>query len=201
MNKIEEPYRYFQGLGKKSKKQSTNKKRRKITKKDIINEVLDVLPVVARIALLALRPEMALLAPIAGFATEKARRVLKKKTGYGKAKTAKKVAKASINALLDIVPTAIATSVSSQTDIGPYNKPLTSAITQCQLQILHDKVKQKTGFGFSKKFKLQYNHSSYYKILDNLITNHLQLWQSRKINQRSITMVKNGLLLILKVGA
>jgi hypothetical protein len=201
MNKMEEPYRYFQGSGKKSKKQSTNKRGGKITKKDIISGVLDVLPAVAGIAPLALGPEMAPLAPIAGLVVDKARRVLKKKTGYGKAKTAKKVAKASISALLDIVPTAIATSVGSQTDIGPYNKPLTSAITQRQLQILRDKVKQKTGLGFTKKFKLQYNHPSYYKILDNLITNHPQLWQGGKINQRSITMVKNGLLPILKVGA
>jgi hypothetical protein len=143
---------------------------------------LDVLPVVARIAPLALRPEMAPLASIAGLVADKARQILKKKTGYGKAKTAKKVAKASISALLDIVLTAIATSVGSQTNIGPYNKPLTSAITQYQLQILRNKVKQKTGLGFTKKFKLQYNHSSYYKILDNLITNHPQLWQSGKIN-------------------
>jgi hypothetical protein len=226
MNKLKEPYRYFQGSGKSKRKGGkitkkdvisgvldvlptvagvaplalgpefaplapvsgfvankarktlkkktgygkTKRKGGKITKKDVISGVLDVLPSVAGVAPLALGPEFALLAPVSRFIADKARKELKKKTGYGKAKTAKKVTKAVISAGLDILPTAFATTMGSHTDFGPYTKPLTSAITQRQLQLLRDKVKEKTGLGFptKKKIKLQYNHPSYYQILDKL---------------------------------
>jgi hypothetical protein len=52
MNKLKEPYRYFQGLGKSKKKGG------KITKKDVISGVLDVLPTVAGVAPLALGPNL-----------------------------------------------------------------------------------------------------------------------------------------------
>jgi hypothetical protein len=187
-------------LKKKTGYGKAKRKGGKVTKKDVISGVLDVLPSVAGVAPLALGPEFAPLAPVSGFVANKARKALKKKTGYGKAKTAKKIAKAGISTLLDVVPTAIATEIANQENFGAHSRPLISAISQRQLQLLRDKVKEKTGLGFKKKIKLQYNHPSYYQILDKL-SDHPNLWKGGRINQRSINMVKDSLLSILKVGA
>jgi hypothetical protein len=186
------------GFGKKKGGKSKAKK--------ILLSALDFTPALASVAPLALGPEGALLAPVTSFATQKARELLKRKTGLSKPKRGKKTkiekyVKPIVSTALNVAPVTTASALGA---IAGYHEghlemmPIVSALSQCQLQKLQNKLYEKTSWGVSR-MKYKCKDPKYIEMIDHLVTHHPELWKGGKLHKKSVQTIWRGVEPIARV--
>jgi hypothetical protein len=183
--------------------------------KSVVSTALDFAPVLAGVAPLLAGPEGAIVSPVTGAIAQKARDHLKKKTGWGKGKggklttgqKVKKVAKPIISTGLDVLPIAVGTAVANSypspwghNEGGPSaDRAFVGAVTSNQLRKLREKVRDKTGYGFPKRMRLQSRNPKYLQIIDHLVTHHPNLWKGGKLHPKTAQKIWRGIEPIARV--
>jgi hypothetical protein len=157
MNKMEKPFEYFQGSGKKRgrpRKVVGGKVNKGKIAKSVVSTALDFAPVVAGVAPLLAGPEGAIVSPITGAVAQKTRDHLRKKTGWGKGRggkvNKKKIAKSVVSTALDFAPVLAGVAPLLAGPEGAIVSPVTGAVAQKA----RDHLKKKTGWGKGRGGKL-----------------------------------------------